>query len=851
MRWPPCRRPAPRRPGSAIAALVLCLWLGPAAVFSLEAAEGSRYLGRRLVDVLQELQERGLELIFSSAVVDEALRIETEPSADDPRRLLDEILPPLGLKAQDGPSGSVLILPADPPRGTLRGQVLTASGGRPLSGAIVRLHGTIHSATTDERGAFSIGDVERGVYSMIVAAPGFGAATFERVAIPGEDAAPLTVELAAHPSFVTEVIVTPNRHSVLREEQSSRRVVTNEESVLAPTMGGDVSRVVEQLPGVAAPDNSAAFHVRGSQAQDVSMVLDGLELYDPFHLQSFQSPFSVIDATMVDKIDFFGGGFTADLGDRHGGFVEMSTFAPREPTRGEVQLGTLNSRVNYRGTTGEGNGSWMVSARAWYPEALWSTTELGSGESIDPRLGDLYAKAAFTLSPRHRLSAHALWVYDRLNFVETDEDVNESVDARTRNGYAWLRLHSAWADGITGETVLSGGRIDRTRDGVAAEDEPIVVEDDRLVDFIGIKHDSIWQISEAHALKAGAEVRRLDARYRYTNQFPAEPDESTVTRLEPNGTSIGLYVAHRARVTPRLATELGVRWDRQSYTDDEQLSPRFNTVWRPNDRTVFRAALGRFSQSQRIHELQVEDGETEFGAAEISDQVEVSFERGLPGGIGLRIDAYYRELSDLRPRYENLFEPIELFPETTVDRVRIAPDSAKLRGIELLLRGDTRRRFFWWGSYTLSAADDVIDGTEVPRSWDQTHAIRFLVGYRRTDRWSVSLSGSVHTGWPTTPVLAEVALQPDGSVEIEAVPGERNTDRFPTYSRLDFKGRRAFGVSRGRLWLTLEIVNLTNRDNPCCLDEVEFVPGPGGIGTERLFDNWLGFTPSLSLLWEF
>ena len=108
-----------------------------------------------------------------------------------------------------------------------------------------------------------------------------------------------------------------------------------------------------------------------------------------------------------------------------------------------------------------------------------------------------------------------------------------------------------------------------------------------------------------------------------------------------------------------------------------------------------------------------------------------------------RIDAYYRKLTKLRPRYENLFEPIELFPETTADRVEIAPDEARLRGVELLLQGDAGRRWFWWASYVLSSAEDEIDGRRVPRSWDQPQAGRFLVGYRRGGRWSISLSGTV------------------------------------------------------------------------------------------------------------
>ena len=407
----------------------------------VHATDEREYRGRPLLDVLRELQNEGLDFVFSSAVVGEELRVTVEPSRPEPRAILEEILPPLGLKAESGPAGSILILPIGP-TGALKGRVLSVAGGRPIAGATVQLPDTGHSAVSEADGSFEIQALPVGAHEVVVEALGFWTATFDRVRVTSRAEVELAVELRAQPAFVTEVVVTPNRHSVVRQEQASRHTVTHEEAVLAPTIGGDISRVVELLPGVAAADNSAAFNVRGSIAQDVSMVLDGLELYDPFHLQSFQSPFSLIDSNVVDRIDFFGGGFTADLGDRHGGFVDISTLVPEDLRHGELELGTLNSRFSYRAPTSNGNGSWLVSARGWYPDSVRDSTELGSGEQLNPKFGDIYAKASFNAGRRHILSTHGLFSYDRLTFTETGEDFNEDVDALTRNGYGWLRLLS-------------------------------------------------------------------------------------------------------------------------------------------------------------------------------------------------------------------------------------------------------------------------------------------------------------------------------------------------------------------------------------------------------------------------
>ena len=316
--------------------------------------------------------------------------------------------------------------------------------------------------------------------------------------------------------------------------------------------------------------------------------------------------------------------------------------------------------------------------------------------------------------------------------------------------------------------------------------------------------------------------------------------------------SFGAFVAYRAGWSERVVVEIGLRWDRQSYAADEQISPRINALWRPNERTDVRLGAGRYFQSQRIHELRVEDGETTFSPAEASRHLELTVQHRLPRGWSLRFDAYDRSVTRVQPRWENLFDPLELFPESVADRVRIAPERARLRGIELMAQGSSEGPWAWWVGYSLSFADDVVDGRAVPRAWDQRHAGKFLAAYTRDGRWSISLSGTGHTGWPTTPMTATIATLPDGSTRIDPVVGERNSRRFPGYARLDLRASRWLALSRGRLRLDLEILNVTDRSNVCCVGEHLFVERPNGsVDVQRELDDWLGITPSAAVTWAF
>ena len=54
----------------------------------------------------------GLNIVFSSEIVRPIMKVLTEPKAVQPRKILDEILRPHGLKVRSGPGGALLVVPA-------------------------------------------------------------------------------------------------------------------------------------------------------------------------------------------------------------------------------------------------------------------------------------------------------------------------------------------------------------------------------------------------------------------------------------------------------------------------------------------------------------------------------------------------------------------------------------------------------------------------------------------------------------------------------------------------------------------------------------------------------------------
>jgi hypothetical protein len=308
------------------------------------------------------------------------------------------------------------------------------------------------------------------------------------------------------------------------------------------------------------------------------------------------------------------------------------------------------------------------------------------------------------------------------------------------------------------------------------------------------------------------------------------------------------------------------------------VSPRINLALRLGERSVVRAAWGRFFQSQRPYELQVEDAETSLYPPERSEHSLLGFETTFAGRIGglqaLRVELYRRDVDEPRRRYENLLEPLNFLPEIEPDRVRIVPESSQAEGVELLLRAGGGERLDGWLAYSYSRARDRIDGVKVPRSLDQPHALTLGLGFRPSRRSSLSLAWRYRSGWPTTPVFA-VPIPPvdppdpedpddpgdpeeGAGEELEAgieegpesflVFGRLNSERLGAYHRLDLRATRRFDLARGSLLLFFDVQNVYDRDNDAGFD-VTIDEETRAVGRE--LEAWPGIFPSLGVVWEF
>ena len=201
--------------------------------------------------------------------------------------------------------------------GTVNGSVVEAGNRRPVAGAEVA-DDAGGQAATDAQGRYAL-QTTPGARSLTVGAPGFDSRRIEVTVV--EDGAVEARRVTLHRTAVGDLQATiPGEKP---HDAPTRRTLTHDELVNVPGSLNDPIRAVQNLPGLSrAPFLGGALLVRGSPAQDTGTYLDGHRIPQLYH---FLGGPSVINEQLLDRIDFYPGGYGAVYGRNLTGAIDVGT----------------------------------------------------------------------------------------------------------------------------------------------------------------------------------------------------------------------------------------------------------------------------------------------------------------------------------------------------------------------------------------------------------------------------------------------------------------------------------------------------------------------------------------------
>ena len=193
----------------------------------------------------------------------------------------------------------------------------------------------------------------------------------------------------------------------------------------------------------------------------------------------------------------------------------------------------------------------------------------------------------------------------------------------------------------------------------------------------GVQGDGSWKVHDKHTLRGGFLIQRERATsYTQGNtllQVPSDPDDPTsdlvpsdqpfgfTDRSDLTGWTYSVYLQDEWRIVPTVTVNFGLRFDAiNAATQENQLSPRINVVWQPNETFTVRAGYSRYFTPPPLLQVSANSIATLAGtvaAPEVTTNTPVRAERadyfdvGVTAkplrGLTLGLSAYYKIAQNL------------------------------------------------------------------------------------------------------------------------------------------------------------------------------------------------------------
>ncbi len=208
--------------------------------------------------------------------------------------------------------------------GKLRGFITDESSGEALAFGNVFIKEINTGASSDENGYFIISAIPPNKeYTVQVSYVGYESKTLKAFILPGK-ITELNTSLKSSGIELQEIekigkeIISTNETDLNLIRISVKKLETMPKGVEA-----DLFRTLQYTPGVQfVGDVSARYYVRGGANDQNLVLLNGVEVYNPFHALGL---FSIFDPDMMNSVEFYKGGFTAEHGGRLSSVLSVKT----------------------------------------------------------------------------------------------------------------------------------------------------------------------------------------------------------------------------------------------------------------------------------------------------------------------------------------------------------------------------------------------------------------------------------------------------------------------------------------------------------------------------------------------
>ena len=701
--------------------------------------------------------------------------------------------------------------------GTVRGEVVEAGTRRPLAGADVLDKDLGLSATTDAQGRYELRDVAPGERTLTVGAAGFAERTVKLKLAPGATADASRVYL--HRALVGEYSATVAGEKP--QDAPTRRTLTHEELVNVPGSLNDPVRVIQDLPGMArAPFLSGALLVRGSPPADTGTYLDGARIPILYH---FLGGPSVINEQLLDRIDFYPGGYGAYYGRNLVGAIDVGTRkGDAQGLHGSASLDLLEAVAFLEGPVNKDTQVAVAARRShidlFLPFFIPNDPNRGT-TVVTPIYWDYQARADHRLANGDGLSLLLFGSDDTLTVIQKGGKRALPVSVDSHIGFH--RALFGYRHDFSGRLSLTvQPALGWTKQAFAAEGAGqgnfASRQSADLTDLTAALRAQLkWSAADWAEVRVGTDTQFDRAAYSADLQSSLQirnlglpiTQETRIERVQP-ATQLSEYVEAELRLGALRVTP-GLRSDQFHWRDHQRVSidPRLWARLALDDTTSLKAYTGLYHQPPSGLQIDADLGNPELGLSSAA-QFGTGVEKRFSDVWSASAEVFYNRRWDLVVRVDPYQDA------TGIHNPRLQNNGrGRSYGLELLIRREVTAKLYGWLSYTLSKSEVLFNPGDqwTAFQYDQPHILTVVAGYRPSPGWDLSTRFRLVSGNPTSPVDRSTFDADSG--RFVADYGRFGDARLPLFAQLDARAQKTWTWDTWQLSAYLDVQNVTNHRN--------------------------------------
>ncbi len=319
---------------------------------------------------------------------------------------------------------------------SVRGFVTDASDGQPLQGVNIALRdvsGNLRGGVADDDGFFIVVRLQPGQWFLQASFIGYE--TYGDTLFLSDDQT-YRLSIALRPGVEMEAMVVEGEREGGSMVAAGMQTVRPADVDLVPTadVSGDLVSYLSAMPGVVSiGDRGGQVFIRGGEPSQNLSLLDGMYIYQPFHILGFYSAFS---SDILRNADIHAGAFSSKYSGRMSSVIDVHTRNGNlQQSRRTFSFAPFMSMAMLEGPVSRGRMSYLLSARA-------STIERVASRYIDQPVpysfGDYFGKLHWIINESHQVSVSAIHTYDRGALNTIRQDSTEIRWNSTAYGGRWL-----------------------------------------------------------------------------------------------------------------------------------------------------------------------------------------------------------------------------------------------------------------------------------------------------------------------------------------------------------------------------------------------------------------------------